>query len=104
MGELRSHPQFSTGRLRHRQAVSYNQAMLQTIDMDAIRKLSTAERLKLLDMIWQSLADDDAAGPFPPEVDAEMERRAALARANPDEGMSLEEFDRRLEQRRQSLK
>lgn len=47
------------------------------------RKLSIAERLQLVEDIWDSIAEDTGALPVPPEVLAEAERRLAEHRANP---------------------
>jgi putative addiction module component (TIGR02574 family) len=70
--------------------------MAQMIDMEAIRKLSPAERLKLIDAIWDSLADEDADVPIDPEVLEEMQRRSQWARDNPDQLISHDEMKARL--------
>lgn len=75
--------------------------MAGTIDMKAIRKLSVEERLALVASIMATLAEDGTDPSFSPQVDAELERRAARARANPEEAISLAEFNRRLAARRQ---
>ncbi|MBX3474008.1 MAG: addiction module protein [Planctomycetes bacterium] len=74
--------------------------MAGTIDIDAIRKLSVEQRLALVARIMATLAEEGTEPSFSPEADAELERRAVMARANPGEGMSLAEFDQRLEARR----
>jgi putative addiction module component (TIGR02574 family) len=71
--------------------VAYHAGMTPTIDMDAIRKLSVADRLKLIDAIWETLADQDADIPVSDEVLTEMRRRVQELKDNPDSGMSLEE-------------
>jgi putative addiction module component (TIGR02574 family) len=70
--------------------------MPQTIDIEAIRKLSVEQRLKLLDAIWETLVDDDADIPVDPAVLAEMRRRGQWARENPDKLISHDEMKARL--------
>jgi putative addiction module component (TIGR02574 family) len=67
-----------------------------TIDMDAIRKLSHAERLALIAKIWDTLAEEDANIPISDAVMDEMERRAAEMDANPSMGISHDEMMKRL--------
>jgi putative addiction module component (TIGR02574 family) len=69
------------------------------IDRSTLLRLSVEERLKLMDLIWDTLVEQDADIPFPDDVIHEMERRAAEARANPAGGMSVQEFERRLKER-----
>jgi putative addiction module component (TIGR02574 family) len=69
--------------------------MSKTIDTDSIRKLTVEERLKLLDAIWDSLAEDDEL-PLDPEVLAEMRRRSRWAKENPDKLIPHEEMKARL--------
>lgn len=70
-------------------------AMAQTIDMEAIRKLSHAERLALMMQIWETLVDDDDV-PISDAVLDEMERRAAELDADPSKAISHDEMMRRL--------
>jgi putative addiction module component (TIGR02574 family) len=65
--------------------------MTPTIDMDTIRKLSVADRLKLIDAIWETLADKDADIPVSAPAKAEMERRARELRENPESALSHDE-------------
>lgn len=60
-----------------------------TVDaLDAIRKLSLDERIRLVEQIWDSVADDpDAAAlPITPAQREELDRRLADAEARPGEG------------------
>ncbi|MCC6575656.1 MAG: addiction module protein [Planctomycetes bacterium] len=66
------------------------------LQKDALLKLSVHERMAMIAMIWQTLVDQDADVPMSPATLAEMERRADLARKNPDEGLTLEESLKRL--------
>ncbi|MCG3184215.1 MAG: hypothetical protein ICCCNLDF_02328 [Planctomycetes bacterium] len=76
--------------------MAYNPFMSKTIDIERIHELPVAERLRLLDLIWDSLAEDDADIPVDPAVLAEMRRRSQWARDNPDKLISHDEMKARL--------
>ena len=76
--------------------MAYNSFMSKTIDIERIHELPVAERLRLLDLIWDSLAEDDADVPVDPAVLAEMRRRSQWARDNPDKLISHDEMKARL--------
>lgn len=67
-----------------------------TIDMEAIRKLSVEERLKLMAAIWDSLAEDEADLSVAKEALAEMERRLDELEAGPNQGVPYTEMLGRL--------
>lgn len=69
----------------------YAVAMAQTIDMDAIRKLTPAQRIALIEQIWDTLAEENAEMPVSETAKAEMERRAKELRDNPESGLDHEE-------------
>lgn len=69
----------------------YAVAMAQTIDMDAIRKLTPAQRIALIEQIWDTLAEENAEMPVSETAKAEMERRAKELRENPESGLDHEE-------------
>ncbi|CAG0953987.1 hypothetical protein PLCT2_00358 [Planctomycetaceae bacterium] len=73
--------------------------MAGTLNVSSLRKLSIAEKLKLIESIW-SLIDEDADIPIDPKVMAEMDRRLKRARRKPDEGLSIEEFEAKVRSRR----
>lgn len=54
-------------------------------DFEALRRLSVDERLRLVDDLWDSIAEDapDEAFPVTPELAAELDRRLAEHEANP---------------------
>lgn len=56
------------------------------IDLQHLRDLPVAERLELVEELWDSIAADAPADAFPesPELAAELERRLAEHRAHPD--------------------
>ncbi len=60
-----------------------------------VATLSVAERLDLLDRVWDSLRDDGVAVTPQWHLD-EIQRRIATADANPSASIPLEEFRRQL--------
>jgi putative addiction module component (TIGR02574 family) len=54
------------------------------------RNLSIAERLQLVEDIWDSIAAETSALPVPPEVLDEAERRLREHRADPDSAIPWE--------------
>lgn len=58
---------------------------------DDYRGLSIAERLRLVEDIWDSIAQDTGALPLPPEVLDEAERRLAEHRRDPTTGIPGEQ-------------
>lgn len=70
---------------------------------DALReelfKLSAAERLELVEDLWDSLADDGDAIPLTEEQREDLERRLAEADADPTGGSPWEEVRERIRQR-----
>ncbi len=57
--------------------------MLPTLQQLGIDTLSPADRFALAQALWDSVHESLEATPIAPEVRAEMERRAALADADP---------------------
>jgi putative addiction module component (TIGR02574 family) len=60
--------------------------------------LTPAERIELIEALWDSL-DPDQAAPLTPELVDELERRSAEPEANPDAGRTWEEIHADLERR-----
>ena len=71
--------------------------------MNALReelfKLSAAERLELVEELWDSLSDDDEALALSDEQRADLERRLAEADADPTGGSPWEEVRERIRNR-----
>jgi putative addiction module component (TIGR02574 family) len=67
---------------------------------DDLRKLPLAERLALVEEIWDSIAADCEREPFPlsDEQRADLERRLAEADADPAGGAPWEEVRERIRQ------
>lgn len=60
--------------------------------------LSVEERLELIGDIWDSIVDGDPdAVPIPPEHIAELDRRLADEKLNPDDSVSWDEVKRKLQ-------
>ncbi|MCC6573474.1 MAG: addiction module protein [Planctomycetes bacterium] len=61
-----------------------------------ILKLTVDERLKLIDLIWQTLLRSEEDLPIAPEILDEMDRRLEWARANPDKCLTHDQFMQKL--------
>jgi putative addiction module component (TIGR02574 family) len=61
--------------------------MAPTLTELGVHALSPADRLELAEALWESVADDLAARPIDPALRAELERRVALAKADPGRGV-----------------
>ena len=62
-------------------------------DLQRLRGLPVAERLELISVLWDSVAQDapDAAFPVSPELSAELDRRLAEHDANPESALEWEQ-------------
>ena len=69
--------------------------MSSRIDLSA---LTVAERLSLIDDLWESLSDD-AALPMSPSLGRELDRRVEEAQQGPEEGRAWERIRSDLEGR-----
>jgi putative addiction module component (TIGR02574 family) len=65
--------------------------MIRPVSIDEIRQLSVAERLLLVEEIWDSISTDADSWSLSPEQEQELARRAAAHEANPEEGSTWEE-------------
>ncbi len=61
-----------------------------------IRQLSVPERIQLVEQIWNSIAEDEAAFELTPAQKAELDRRLTAHEAAPDRGSSWEDVKARL--------
>ena len=64
-----------------------------------ISKLSVAERIELVEEIWDSIVDDASSLEIPPSHKEELDRRIAEYEANPTAGSSWDEVKARLQAR-----
>lgn len=61
-----------------------------------IDRLSVAERIVLVEEIWDSIADDEASIPLTEAQQRDLECRIAAYKANPTAGSSWEDVKARL--------
>ena len=61
--------------------------LMQTLGID---RLSVAERLQLVQEIWESIADDPEQLPLTDEQKRQIDRRLEAYQKNPDSGISWE--------------
>jgi putative addiction module component (TIGR02574 family) len=66
---------------------------------DELLKLPAAERLELVEELWDSIADDDPALALTPEQRADLQQRLEEADADPTDGSSWEEARERVRHR-----
>ena len=71
--------------------------MEQSLTPSEIRKLSVAERILIVEEIWDSIAAEQESVQVADAQKAELDRRIASFDASPNEGKSWEEIKRRLE-------
>jgi putative addiction module component (TIGR02574 family) len=71
--------------------------MEQSITPSEIKKLSVAERILIVEEIWDSIAAEHESVHVTEAQKAELDRRIASCDASPDEGKSWQEIKRRLE-------
>jgi putative addiction module component (TIGR02574 family) len=67
--------------------------------LSEILQLSVAERIQLVEDIWDSIATVPEAVSLTDEQKAELDRRLESYRANPNEGISWSELKETLRQR-----
>jgi putative addiction module component (TIGR02574 family) len=75
-------------------------ASMHVTDLPEIARLSTAEKILLVEELWDSLAADESSVPVPQSHKDELDRRLARYRANPGDLLPLEELQTRIERRR----
>ena len=68
-------------------------------DLPALQQLSKAEKLQLVEDLWDNIASAPDDLPISAEEIALLEKRLAAHRAAPDEALPLEEFKRQLTER-----
>jgi putative addiction module component (TIGR02574 family) len=71
--------------------------MEQSLPPSEIMKLSVAERILIVEEIWDSIAAEQESVQVTEAQKAELDRRIASCDASPNEGNSWEEIKRRLE-------
>ena len=69
-------------------------------DISEISKLSTPEKILLLEDLWDSIASDESAVPVPQSHMEELDRRLKRHESAPGNLLSLEELRTRIESRK----
>ena len=62
------------------------------INISEIKKLSTPEKILLVEDLWESIAADSSVMPIPESHKSELKRRLALFDHHPGDLISLEEL------------
>jgi putative addiction module component (TIGR02574 family) len=66
------------------------------LDMDAIRRLSVADRLALVEEIWESISEDPGAMPVSERQLDEARRRLEQHAADPSTAIPWEQAEKKL--------
>jgi putative addiction module component (TIGR02574 family) len=69
-------------------------------DIPEITKLSTPEKILLLEDLWDSIASDESVVPVPQSHKEELDRRLKRYESAPGPLLSLEELRTRIERRK----
>lgn len=69
-------------------------------DIPEIIQLSSAEKILLVEDLWDSIAADEAGVSVPQSHMAELDRRVSRYEAHPGDLLSLEELRSRIEKRK----
>lgn len=72
---------------------------MNTVVLDQIKKLSYAEKLQLVEDVWDDIAKEAAAQPITEALKAELRRRLAEHREHPETSVPWEEAMALLESR-----
>ena len=65
---------------------------MSSVDIQEILKLSVAERMELVEAIWDSIVDAPESLPMTAAQKRELDRRLAEYQKNPDAGRTWEEI------------
>ncbi len=66
------------------------------LDISELKRLSVAERILLVEELWDSIAQDSELPPITDAQRQELERRLAAFETNPRAGASWDEVKQRL--------
>lgn len=69
-------------------------------DIPEVELLSTAEKILLVEDLWDSVASDESKVPVPQSHTEELERRFKRYASHPGDLLAIEELQRRLESRK----
>jgi putative addiction module component (TIGR02574 family) len=68
-------------------------------ELEHLRKLPIAEKLRVVEELWDDIGQSDESFPLPPWHRGEVERRAAELDADPSMALTREELWRRVDSR-----
>lgn len=77
-----------------------NLFMYMNTQLSEILQLSVAERIQLVEDIWDSIAVTPEAVPLTEEQKAELDRRVESYRANPKDGVMWQDLKNKLSEKR----
>ncbi len=69
-------------------------------DIPGLSKLSTAEKILLLEDLWDSIAADESAIPVPESHKTELNRRLEHAKVSPGSLLTLDELKTRIDKKK----
>ena len=69
-------------------------------DIPQISRLSTPEKILLIEDLWDSIASDESSVPVPKSHMKELDRRLKSYQSNPGDLLSLEQLRGRIEKRK----
>jgi putative addiction module component (TIGR02574 family) len=69
-------------------------------DIPEITRLSTPEKILLLEELWDSIATDESSVPVPRSHIEELDKRLRRHRSHPGGLLSLEDLQRRIQKRK----
>ena len=73
---------------------------MRVIDIPQIEKLGVAEKILLVEDLWDSISSEESAAPVPESHITELDRRLARHKSAPGELLSLDELLKRIESRK----
>ena len=73
---------------------------MRVIDIPQIEKLGVAEKILLVEDLWDSISSEESAAPVPESHMTELDRRLARHKSAPGELLSLDELRKRIESRK----
>ncbi len=68
-------------------------------DIPEIERLSTPEKILLVEDLWDSIASDESNVPVPQSHTVELDKRLMRHRSHPGDLLSLEELQRKIKNR-----
>jgi putative addiction module component (TIGR02574 family) len=73
---------------------------MRVTDIPQIKKLGVAEKILLVEDLWESISSEESAIPPPRSHIKELDRRLAKHKSTPGKLLSLDELRKRIESRK----